>query len=180
MAIANTWREVLTTIDQHVPVDNQVVAVQEYGETNTSLVAGLEARGARVLSVPVYRWELPEDTRPLEENVRRLADGELDVVLFTSAIQVTNLLKVARQLGLEKPLRESLARTVVASIGPTTSEMLRNEALPVDMEPERPRMGHFVRHVALHARELISRKQLVVAQMSAFANDQSERTGCLA
>ncbi len=173
VASPSTWREVLTTIDQHVPVDNQVVAVQEYGETNTSLVAGLEARGARVLSVPVYRWELPEDTRPLAANARRLADGELDVVLFTSAIQVANLLKVARQLGLEKSLRESLARTVVASIGPTTSEMLRNEALPVDMEPERPRMGHFVRHVALHARELISRKQLVVAQMSAFANDQS-------
>ncbi len=104
----NTWREILTTIDQHVTVDNQVVAVQEYGQPNTSLMAGLEARGARVMSVSVYRWELPKDRGPLEKNVRRLADGQLDVVLFTSAIQVSHLLKVARQLDLEQPLRQSL------------------------------------------------------------------------
>ncbi len=61
----NTWREVLTTIDQQVRVDNAVVAVQEYGESNTSLIAGLEARGAEVLAVPVYRWDLPEDLEPL-------------------------------------------------------------------------------------------------------------------
>ena len=40
----NTWREVLSTFDQFLPVANQVIAVQEYGVTNVSLVAGLEAR----------------------------------------------------------------------------------------------------------------------------------------
>ena len=163
----NTWREILTTIDQHVTVDNQVVAVQEYGQPNTSLVAGLEARGARVMSVSVYRWELPKDRGPLEKNVRRLADGQLDVVLFTSAIQVSHLLKVARQLDLEQPLRQSLGRTVVASIGPTTSEMLRSQALPVDFEPTLSRMGHFVRQVALHAHALRDRKLQLVDRILA-------------
>ena len=32
VAEPHTWRELLTTVDQHVPVDNQVVAIQEYGE----------------------------------------------------------------------------------------------------------------------------------------------------
>src|SRR4029077_9024580 len=44
----NTWREALSTLDQQLPVANLVVGLQEYGVTNRSLVAGLEARGATV------------------------------------------------------------------------------------------------------------------------------------
>jgi len=61
----NTWRELLATIDGGIPIANQNVAVQEYGITNRSLIAGLEARGARVHPVRVYQWELPLDTAPL-------------------------------------------------------------------------------------------------------------------
>jgi uroporphyrinogen-III synthase len=71
----NTWRDVLTTIDQNLSLAGHTVAVQEYGKTNPSLIAGLEARGAHVLRMPVYQWDLPEDTAPLEENVRRLSRG---------------------------------------------------------------------------------------------------------
>ena len=162
----NTWREVLTAVDQHLSVDNLVVAVQEYGEPNTSLIAGLEARGAQVLSVPVYRWDLPTDLQPLEDNVRRLAAGELDVLMFTSAIQITNVLRLAETLGLEADVRQGLQRAVVASIGPTTSDMLRRHGLPVDLEPELSRMGHFVRQVALQAVDLHRRKQRVAAQLA--------------
>ena len=115
----------LTTIDQHVSVDNQVVAVQEYGETNTSLIAGLEAREPRCCqcrSIAGICRKIPD---PWKRTCDVLAAGELDVVMFTSAIQVTHLLKVARQLDLEQPVRQSLQTSVVASIGPTTSEMLR-------------------------------------------------------
>ncbi len=121
------------------------------------------------MSVPVYRWELPADIGPLEENVRRLARGDLDVLLFTSAIQVTHLLKVARQLDLERPVRRALGGTVVASIGPTTSEMLRSQAMPVDLEPTLSRMGHFVRQVALQAHPLVVRKRQLATRLSAVA-----------
>ncbi len=40
----NTWREVLQIIDGGVPIANQVIGLQEYGVSNASLVAGLEAR----------------------------------------------------------------------------------------------------------------------------------------
>ena len=170
----HTWRELLTTIDRHVPVDNQVVAIQEYGESNVSLVAGLEARGARVVTVPVYRWELPEDPQPLEDAVRALADGRLDVVLFTAAIQVTHVLQVAQQLGLEPPLRQAMWRMVVGSIGPTTSETLRRHDLPVDVEPEHAKLGHLVREAAEQAAEILEKKSRVRVQIAATAT----RRGC--
>src|SRR5262249_48546729 len=52
----NTWRELLTTIDRHLSIANQTVGLQEYGLPNPSLIAGLEARGARVVALRVYAW----------------------------------------------------------------------------------------------------------------------------
>jgi len=140
----NTWREVLATVDEHLSVANQRVGLQEYGRPNASLIAGLEARGGEVVNLRVYHWDLPLDTGPLEENVRRLARGELDVVMFTTAHQAVNLFSFASRLGLADSVREGLRRAVVASIGPTTSEMLHDCGIPVDMEPSRPIMGHLV------------------------------------
>lgn len=155
----NTWRELLTTLDEQLPVANLVVGLQEYGVTNPSLIAGLEARGATVERVRVYDWDLPEDTRPLEANARRIVAGEIDVAMFTSAQQVQHLLKVADDLGIADPLRSALRNIVVASIGPTTSEALRGEGLSVDLEPSHPKMGHLVQEAAERARELLNRKR---------------------
>jgi uroporphyrinogen decarboxylase len=155
----NTWREVLATVDARLPVANQTVAVQEYGLPNVSLTAGLEARGAAVQSFKVYRWDLPEDTGPLRANIERLVAGEIDVAMFTSAQQAVHLLKVASEMGCEARVREGLARTVVASVGPTTSEMLRELELPVDFEPSHPKLGHLVTEAAANVRELLTRKR---------------------
>ncbi len=64
----NTWREVLKTLDAQLQLANQTIALQEYGKPNTSLVAGLEARGATVRTIKVYNWDFPEDIGPLEAN----------------------------------------------------------------------------------------------------------------
>jgi uroporphyrinogen decarboxylase len=157
----NTWREVLATIDQHVPVRNQIVAVQEYGLPNASLVAGLEARGAGVRTVKVYEWDFPEDTGPLADNVRAIAAGERDLALFTSAHQVVNMLRMAEQLEVTPSLRQQFRRMVIASIGPTTSETLRDNDLTVDVEPEHSKMGHLVAAAAAQGPELHLRKQRI-------------------
>lgn len=165
----NTWRELLRTIDEHVSVANHTVAVQEYGLPNPSLLAGLEARGAHVLPVKVYEWELPLDTGPLARNIAALAAGEIDVALFTSAQQVVNLLRLADQLEQGKTLRAAFERVVVASIGPTTSEALRHHGLPVDMEPSHPKMGHLVMECAERAAELLKWKREVATMFAEVA-----------
>lgn len=156
----NTWRELLKAIDDHVQITNQKVGLQEYGKTNRSLVAGLEARGAEVISLRVYQWDLPEDTGPLEENIRAIVNGQRDILLFTSAHQVANLLRISSDLGLEDRLRAALPKLIVASIGPTTSEMLRQNDLPVDLEPVHPKMGHLIQECAARAHSLISGRQI--------------------
>ncbi|HAC92863.1 MAG TPA: uroporphyrinogen decarboxylase [Planctomycetaceae bacterium] len=152
----NTWRDLLREIDQHVSVVNQVVGVQEYGTTNSSLYAGLEARGAQVVPLKVYRYELPADLAPLQENIRAIVAGQRDVLLLTSAHQIVNLLQTSAQLGLEDALRVALRKMIVASIGPTTTEMLRHCELPVDLEPSHPKMGHLVQESAARAHSLLN------------------------
>ena len=167
----NTWREVLQTIDAGVPVANLNVGVQEYGVTNRSLLAGLEARGARVINVKVYQWDFPIDKGPLEHNLRAIAVGERDVVIFTSAHQVANLLRLAEELKLEDQLREALRKTVVASVGPTTSDMLRDHELPVDVEPEHPKLGPLVMAAAEKSAAILDRKRRISVSLSGPTSD---------
>jgi uroporphyrinogen-III synthase len=158
----NTWRELLAALDARAAefsLAGRRVAVQEYGASNPDLLAGLEARGARVTRVPVYRWALPEDLGPLEAGIRALAAGEIDVALFTTATQVVHLLEVARRLQLEEAVRAALARVVVASIGPTTSEELRQEGIAVDLEPSHAKMGVLAREAAERAPHLLRAKR---------------------
>ena len=167
----NTWRDLLATIDAQVPIANLNVGLQEYGITNHSLVAGLEARGAQVLQVRVYQWDFPEDTTELEANIRAIAALERDVVMFTSAHQVVNMLRMAEQLGLLQDVRDALRQMVVASVGPTTSEMLREQDLPVDIEPEHPKMGPLVVAAAARSSQVLTRKRRIASTLSGPMTD---------
>jgi uroporphyrinogen-III synthase len=147
----NTWREVLSALDskhEEYPLAGKRVAVQEYGASNPDLLAGLEARGARVTRVPVYQWALPDDLAPLEAAVRAIADGQIDVALFTTATQVVHLLKIADSMGKRDEVRRGLKTSLVASIGPTTSEEMREHGIEPDFEPTHPKMGFLVREAA--------------------------------
>ncbi len=157
----NTWRELLAALDERksdLSLDGLNVAVQEYGTSNPDLLAGLEARGAKVTPVPVYQWALPEDVEPLRKAVRAIADGQLDVVLFTTATQAVHLMHIAGELQLSDRVLAGLQRMVVASIGPTTSEELRQRAIPIDLESTHPKMGFLVREAADRAADLLRAK----------------------
>jgi uroporphyrinogen-III synthase len=158
----NTWRELMAALDQQseqMPLRARRVAVQEYGAPNPELLQALHERGALLTRVPIYQWALPEDVEPLRQACRSLVDGGVDVVLLTTATQVTHLLQVAGQMGMDEGVRAGLGRVVVASIGPTTSETLRAEGIAVDMEPSHPKMGFLVREAAERAAAILAGKR---------------------
>ncbi|MGH7878856.1 MAG: uroporphyrinogen decarboxylase family protein, partial [Candidatus Binataceae bacterium] len=159
VAEPNTWREILDALDRNLALAGKRVAVQEYGVTNRDLMAGLEARNAEVTAVPVYRWTLPADRAPLREAIRTIAGGEAGAVLFTSSIQVTNVIRVAEAEALGGSLRRGLAATVVASIGPVCSEQLRAYSITIDVEPTHPKLGHLVKETAAASAGLLATKR---------------------
>ncbi len=157
----NTWRELLAVIDTGLQFPSEpnatdlrsrTIAIQEYGQPSHELYAALRERGANVLPVPVYRWELPEETAPLEAAIRETVAGNFDVLLLTSAQQIRNTLEIADRLSLREPFLTAANRLTVGSIGPTCSEALRDAGLNVDLEPSHPHMGHLVRESLEFAR----------------------------
>jgi len=158
----NTWREVLRALDgnaEALPLKGSRIAVQEYGVQNPELLAGLVGRGAHVTSVPVYEWALPEDTGPLRSAIAAMARNEIDVILFTTATQADHLLQIGAEMKEEDAMRCALSRMVVASIGPTTSERLREFGIAPDMEPAHPKMGYLVSEAAQRSAEILQRKR---------------------
>ncbi len=158
----NTWRDLLRALDEKsdsLPLVGRRVAVQEYGTSNPELLAGLTERGAQVTRVPVYQWALPEDTGPLRAAVETIARGEADIVVFTTSIQIVHLLQIAREMDLEDGVRRGLARIVVGSIGPVTSEELREHGISPDFEPVHPKMGFLLNEAGLRGRKLLEEKR---------------------
>ena len=138
-----TTQEVLAEM-RDTPLRGKRVVVQRYGETNRELQAALESEGAEVIEFVTYRWALPEDTAPLLRLIDALGRDEIDLVAFTNASQASNLFAVAQCDGKEASLKQSLGRTLVASIGPVCSAALRKLAVRVDIEAQPPKLGPFI------------------------------------
>ena len=147
----NTWRELLAATEGR---PERSIAVQEYGRPNPELLNGLRARGAEVVPVRVYQWDLPEDTAPLREAARRLAAGQFDVALFTTAVQIAHLARAAREQAIEEAALRGLRSCMIASIGPTTTEALEEFGLHPQFEPSHPKMGFLVKEAAERAHRL--------------------------
>jgi uroporphyrinogen-III synthase len=151
----NTWRELLEIMRSR---QERHLALQEYGQSNQELIAGLGAQGREVTPVRVYRWDLPEDLAPLREAASRLIAGGFDVVLFTTSMQIVNLMRIAESEGIDQQVREALRSAFVGSIGPTTTEALDEYGLKADFEPTHPKMGLLVNEAASLAAEAVTRK----------------------
>jgi uroporphyrinogen-III synthase len=156
-----TWHELVGALDSAfgLSLRGMRAAVQEYGATNPELLAALAERGVACTRVPVYHWALPLDLEPLRNAVRSIVAGAVDVLVFLTAVQVVHLLQVAEQMGAKDDLLKAMRKTVVLSIGPSTTEELARAGIPPDLEPSHPRMGILIHEAAVRAGDLLERKR---------------------
>jgi len=153
----NTWREIVPVIAQR---PERRIAIQEYGRANPEFIAAVEALGAEVSPISIYRWALPDDLAPLREAVRRIAERECDVVLFTTSIQLTHLLEVASGMGRSADVRQALAEDlVIGSVGPVMDAALADWGFRADIVPAHPKMAVLVRTAAETAASALARKR---------------------
>ncbi|SDO53418.1 uroporphyrinogen-III synthase [Geodermatophilus sp. DSM 45219] len=129
------------------PLQGRRIAVQLHGDPLPDFVAALRATGADVVTVPVYRWVLPEDVEPVRRLVRSVVAGTVDAVTFTSAPAAASLLAVADELGRRAELVAALTGGVLpVAVGPVTAGPLTAAGIDA-VQPERARLGALAREV---------------------------------
>ncbi|GAA1352900.1 uroporphyrinogen-III synthase [Streptomyces beijiangensis] len=139
-------------------VEGRRVAIQLHGEPLPGFVESLEAGGAEVVAVPVYRWMPPEDIGPLDRLLDATVARSLDALTFTSAPAAASLLARAQERGLERELLAALHQDVLAvCVGPVTALPLQAVGVAT-VQPERFRLGPLVQVVCA---ELPSRARLL-------------------
>lgn len=99
-------------------------------EGRPELVEGLLGAGAQVEAVEAYRT-CPAPAEAIRPLAGWLAAGEVDAVAFASPSAVR---AIVAGLGVDAP---RLARVLLAAIGPTTAQALRDAGLEPGVVPER-------------------------------------------
>jgi uroporphyrinogen-III synthase len=160
-----TWRVLMNAMEQKfgASLHGMNVAVQEYGTSNPELLTALAEKSVSITRVMVYQWALPEDVQPLREAVIALAHGHVDLVLFMNAGQIAHLFLMAERMGYTDALYEGFRSTVIASIGPSTTEGLSLYRLIPDFEPSQSKMGFLIKEIAENVESLLQQKRAAVS-----------------
>lgn len=133
------------------------VAFQRHGDVSPEALLPIGAAGATLIEVPVYRWILPDDTKPLLRLAEAVASGRLHAVTFTSAPAVRNFFAILDDAGLGDQVRRRFRGEVIAAcVGPVCAAAAIAEGVADPLIPQRSRLGPMVRSVceALSAQEL--------------------------
>jgi uroporphyrinogen-III synthase len=133
-------------------ISGQRIAVQLHGATAEwdpfpEFLDELEAAGADVVPIGVYRWRPAPRNGEFDQLVAGIADQKFDAVSFTSAPAVASLLMRARDMDIEDQVLSALRGSVHAMcVGPVTARPLVRLGVPTSA-PERMRLGALARHI---------------------------------
>jgi uroporphyrinogen-III synthase len=155
------WRapdEQLASVTERLlaePIAGRRVALQLHGDNRQALGAALQAAGAVVVEIPVYRWTMPDDRAPAERLIDLCCAGLVDALTFTAGPAVTNLIELAAVTGRDGELvRACNDGVIVACVGPVCARVAQQSGFAAPLVPEHWRLGSLVRLVgdALAAR----------------------------
>jgi uroporphyrinogen-III synthase len=150
VADAPTTEGIVATLSRE-DLRGKSVLVQLYGEENPALRAALEARGARVTGIALYKYSAASQGDDVARLLESIVAGKIDAIAFTSGPQLQFLLDAAKSQGCESALRARLGKDVaVVSIGEVTARALETAGIPVSVVPAEPKMAPMVQAMAAY------------------------------
>jgi uroporphyrinogen-III synthase len=140
-----TTSDLLNTL-AGLDIAHKQVAIVQYGEHNEQLLRTLRERQAQVVDLCLYTWEMPDDITPLQTLIRSIIDRHVDAVVFTTQVQARHLMRIAEDLHAAGQLIDALKdHVVVASIGPTCTNVLCGYGIEPHVAPRHPQMGQLIK-----------------------------------
>jgi uroporphyrinogen-III synthase len=112
------------------------VGLQLYPDKDHSaLIGAIAAQGAEIDAVLPYVYDAQAADTNIVTAIDEMVQGRIDAIALTNLGQVRRLVEVARAHGCEDKLRDGLARTLIASVGPVVSDELKSHGLRTDIYP---------------------------------------------
>ena len=128
----------------HIDLAGHRLGLQLYPDKDHSrLIGAITAQGADVDTVLPYVYDAQAADTNIVTAIDEMAKGSVDAIALTSSGQVRRLLDVARDHNCEARLREGLAKTPIASVGPVVSDELKALGLRTDISP--PEGAYFMK-----------------------------------
>src|SRR5262249_46332600 len=110
------------------------VGLQLYPDKDHSaLIGAITGQGAAVDSVLPYAYDTKAADAHIVSAIDEMAKGRVDAIALTNLGQIRRLIEAARAHGWEDKLRDGLARTPIASVGPAVSDELKAHGLRADI-----------------------------------------------
>ncbi len=134
------------------------IAVQLYADNpNRELIDFLRGAGANPEPVQCYVYASQSEDRQVVDIIDAMAAGGVDLIAFTSSPQVKRLRDVAAANGRGAALRDALARTTIAAVGPVVARAIEDAGgrvaiAPADSFHMKPMVTAIIDAVAAHSR----------------------------
>jgi uroporphyrinogen-III synthase len=124
--------EMLSRVD----IKDHRVGLQLYPDKDHSaLIGAITGQGAVVDTVLPYVYDTKAADANIVSAIDEMAKGRVDAIALTNLGQIRRLIETARTHGWEDKLRDGLARTPIASVGPAVSDELKSHGLSADIFP---------------------------------------------
>jgi uroporphyrinogen-III synthase len=140
-------------------VRGATIGLQIYPEAPEGrLTEACSQNGAGYDPVIPYVYAADEEDAAVEEVIRKMAAGAIDLIAFTSQSQVQRLIEVADRRGIRADLGKALAATRIAAVGPITEQAVVDAGGAVHIRPDvfhmKPMVAEMVRQMGPAARQL--------------------------
>ena len=100
-----------------------------------ALIGAIKAQGAEIDTVLPYVYDVKAADANVVTAIDEMARGRIDAIALTNLGQIRRLLDTAKKHGWEEKLREGLAQTPIASVGPAVSDELKSHGLTAAIYP---------------------------------------------
>src|SRR5207244_2794196 len=132
VAAAPTTHGVIESL-KALDLRNRTVGVQLYGGvSNPALIDFLHSVGAHSSVVSPYVYADEIDDAQVHQLLKKMSDGEVDIIAFTSMAQVERLCGV----GSREELQAAFAKVQVAAVGPVVRDALLRHDIQIQCMPE--------------------------------------------
>src|SRR5919201_966526 len=102
---------------------------------HAALIGAIRAQGAEVDTVLPYVYDAKAADSNIVTAIDEMARGRVDAIALTNLGQIRRLIDTAKTHGWEEKLREGLAQTPIASVGPAVSDELKSHGLAAAIYP---------------------------------------------